>query len=121
MALAMGRLPDANRPGNAYNTNSKTTTVQDSGDGRFDYNPTDQDRLSFTVIFANSSAEEDRLLQDNAPAADVNDGVDGAEVNADLFGEQHESPFGSSGQPFQVRQSIVSENGDSPKQANRIM
>jgi hypothetical protein len=50
-ALAMSRLPNPNQPGNAYNANQKDGTTQNSGDGRFDYNPTDRDRLSFTVIY----------------------------------------------------------------------
>jgi hypothetical protein len=51
-ALAMSRLPNPNSSGNVYNANQKTGTVQDSGDGRFDYNPTDRDRLSFTVLYS---------------------------------------------------------------------
>jgi Carboxypeptidase regulatory-like domain/TonB dependent receptor len=54
-ALAMSLFPNPNTTGNAYNTNAKTNIVQNSGDGRFDYDPTNQDRISFTVIYSDYS------------------------------------------------------------------
>src|SRR5439155_24021444 len=67
------------------------------------------------LVIADAQRHDRWLLQDNAPAPDVNDRVDGAEVNADLFGEQHESPFGSKWPLLWKQQRIVSNNWHSPK------
>lgn len=91
-ALAMSRLPNPNNTGNVFNANQKAGTVQDSGDGRFDYTPTSNDRLSFTVVYADYNLKTPSVF--GAGLASANYPVNGTN-NERVYNFSYVRTFGS--------------------------
>ena len=57
-AALLKYVPAANTTGNRYLFNPVTTTVQDQGIAKFDYNPTTHDQISFTGVYQHSPTSD---------------------------------------------------------------